>query len=370
MGPIGAAGLAIPRLGREGPELVEAAGRHVRQFVEHLGTGPRTPVRTQPSFTSPWALRTWGASPGRAGAARPSAPARRRSRGRRRPGPTSPGSSVGRSHAASGRPAQSGSSDVQTSASSATRGSGTRASSRAGPARTGRLGPYTGAGAGERDADAACVPRRPHLRRRAGGPLVASPSPSPTPPAPAAVGRRTTTVTVRSSTPRDHDAGRGVAAVGRRRRGRRRGRRPSASVAGRRPPRGGRPRARRPRSAGEPSSTRPHEQAVALGEADRPAQARGPPRRGQRHAQAAAARGPRRRRGRRPGPEGGVGGERQVEAVAQPVGVDADEAAVGVDERAARRAPGQRRGVLEAAGASAGRGGPGTPGRWRSPRRT
>ena len=49
------------------------------------------------------------------------------------------------------------------------------------------------------------------------------------------------------------------------------------------------------------------------------------------------------------GPQVGVGGQGQVEALAQAVGVDAEEAAVGVDHRSARRALGHGRGVLDAA---------------------
>src|SRR6266540_26811 len=49
----------------------------------------------------------------------------------------------------------------------------------------------------------------------------------------------------------------------------------------------------------------------------------------------------------------GVGGDGQVEAVAEAVGVDAEQAALRVDHRPARRAPAERRGVLQAAGDAA-----------------
>ena len=48
-------------------------------------------------------------------------------------------------------------------------------------------------------------------------------------------------------------------------------------------------------------------------------------------------------------PERGVERARHVEAVADPMGVDGDNVASGVDQRAARRAPHQGRGVLDAA---------------------
>ena len=50
-----------------------------------------------------------------------------------------------------------------------------------------------------------------------------------------------------------------------------------------------------------------------------------------------------------PGAQGGVGRQRQVEALADAVRVEADQPAGGVDERAARRARRERRRVLEAA---------------------
>ena len=50
------------------------------------------------------------------------------------------------------------------------------------------------------------------------------------------------------------------------------------------------------------------------------------------------------------GLEGGVGGQGEVEALAEPVGVQADERPLGVEERAAGRTRRQRRRVLDAAG--------------------
>ena len=79
------------------------------------------------------------------------------------------------------------------------------------------------------------------------------------------------------------------------------------------------------------------EQAVAVGQPDRAPQLAGGPARHQPHAQVEAGRRLAPGKALDPGPEVVVGGDRQVEALAQAVGVQADQAAVAVDDRRPRR---------------------------------
>src|SRR4029453_3401194 len=98
------------------------------------------------------------------------------------------------------------------------------------------------------------------------------------------------------------------------------------------------------------------EQALPLREADRAAQLGGHVGGGE--ADAELAGGPAVAGAQRApaAPQSLVGGEGEVEALAEAVGVEADDPALGVDHRPAGRAPGQGRGVLEAAGDAPARG--------------
>ena len=91
------------------------------------------------------------------------------------------------------------------------------------------------------------------------------------------------------------------------------------------------------------------EDAVTLGQPDRSAHPPRDMRWRDGHAEARAGRRLAAAQGVDPGAQLGVGRQGQVEALADPVGVEADERPVGVEQRAAGRTGRERRGVLDAA---------------------
>ena len=109
-----------------------------------------------------------------------------------------------------------------------------------------------------------------------------------------------------------------------------------------------RPPARRPPQRGRPGR-RTHEQPGALGEPHRGPQLRGHLGRGQPDAEGSPRRGLAAEQGVDPGAQVGIGGQGHVEPLAQAGRVEAEQAALLVDDRAAGGAPGQRGRVLEGA---------------------
>ena len=119
------------------------------------------------------------------------------------------------------------------------------------------------------------------------------------------------------------------------------------------------------RSAGLPVDDAAHEQAVALGQADRAAHPARVAGRRERHAQPWAPGRLARRERVDPRAHRLVGGDREDQAALAPHGVEPEQPALGVDQRAAARAAREAARSARSSRRRGGRRGRGTSGRWR-----